>query len=286
MRGVTAHPVAEPDPGEGTRRVLSALVLAPPALFAVYFGTPVFEAVLVLCCAVLAWEWTGLWNVRRLFLIAGVMTAALGGAVAATSVSGTVPALGVVLVGAVVVLGAAIADPQVSDARTKRALWLVSGTVYLGLSIVALTWLRLKLGDGRGVFIWLLAVVWTGDIGAYVLGRTIGGPKLAVSISPNKTWAGFFGAIAGATVVGVATVGLMRAGNAALLIAASVALVVVAQVGDLAESWVKRRAGVKDTSRLIPGHGGLLDRVDGLLAAAAVLALSVGLMGGVPTAWM
>ena len=78
----------------------------------------------------------------------------------------------------------------------------------------------------------------------------------------------------------------MRFGNAALLMAASVALAMVAQVGDLAESWVKRRAGVKDASRLIPGHGGLLDRVDGLVAAAAALALSVGLMGGVPKAWM
>jgi phosphatidate cytidylyltransferase len=262
------------------------LFLAPPALFAVYFGTPVFEAVLVLCCAVLAWEWTGLWNVRRPFLITGVMTATFGGAVAATSMLGAVPALGVLLVGAVAVLGIAIAEPRDSDARAKPALWLIAGTAYLGLPIVALTWIRLGLGDGRGVFLWLLAVVWIGDIGAYVLGRTFGGPRLAVSISPNKTWAGFFGAIAGATVVGVATVGLMRAGNTAALVAASVVLVIVAQGGDLAESWVKRRAGVKDTSRLIPGHGGLLDRLDGLLAAAAVLALGAGLMGGVPTAWM
>ncbi len=286
MRGATAHPVAEPDPGEGARRVLSSLILAPPALFAVYFGTPIFEAVLVLCCAVLAWEWTGLCNVGRHFLITGVMASALGGAVVATSVSGTVPALGVVLVGALAVLGMAIADPRNSDARAERALWLVAGTAYLGLPMVALTWLRLGHGDGRWVFLWLLAVVWIGDIGAYVLGRTFGGPRLAVSISPNKTWAGFFGAIAGATVVGAATAGLMRFGNAALLMAASVALAMVAQVGDLAESWVKRRAGVKDASRLIPGHGGLLDRVDGLVAAAAALALSVGLMGGVPKAWM
>lgn len=286
MRGATAHPVAEPDPGEGARRVRSSLILAPPALLAVYFGTPVFDTVLVLCCAILAWEWTGLCKVDRLFLISGVMTAALGGAVVATSVLGAVPALGVVLVGALAVLVVAIVDSQVSDARAERALWLVSGTAYLGLAMVALTWLRLGLEDGRWVFLWLLAVVWIGDIGAYVVGRTFGGPRIAVSISPNKTWAGFFGAIAGATVVGAATVGLMRSHNAASLVAASVALAMVAQVGDLAESWVKRRAGVKDASRLIPGHGGLLDRVDGLVVAAAALALSIGLMGDVPTAWM
>jgi phosphatidate cytidylyltransferase len=122
-------------------------------------------------------------------------------------------------------------------------------------------------------------VVWANDIAAYACGRAIGGPKLAPRLSPNKTWAGFVGGVASAGALGWAAARLAGAAAPAPLAAASLFLAVAGQLGDLAESAAKRHFGVKDSSRLIPGHGGILDRVDGLLAAsvaAAVLSLGTG----------
>jgi phosphatidate cytidylyltransferase len=136
---------------------------------------------------------------------------------------------------------------------------------------------------GLSVLVWLLIVVWTTDTAAYFAGRRIGGPRLAPRISPGKTWAGFAGGIVGATLASVLValaLGSTRLPYAALL---GALLAVVAQIGDLGESAVKRLAGVKDTGSLIPGHGGVLDRVDSLLLAAPVLALFALLLG--PGAW-
>lgn len=132
--------------------------------------------------------------------------------------------------------------------------------------------------------LFLLAVVWASDIGAYAAGRLLGGPKLAPAVSPSKTWSGAAGGLVAALLAGfgvAAWQGALPPGPPALL--AAVLLGIASQAGDLLESWIKRRCQVKDSSGLIPGHGGLLDRVDGLLAAApvaAALALSVG--PGVP----
>jgi phosphatidate cytidylyltransferase len=126
--------------------------------------------------------------------------------------------------------------------------------------------------------VWLLLVVWTTDIGAYFAGRSIGGPKLAPRISPGKTWAGLVGGMAAAGLVG----GLLTAlAGAGFWLAAGLGalLAAVAQAGDLFESRLKRHAGVKDSGHLIPGHGGLLDRIDGLVFAAPTFALVVALMG-------
>jgi phosphatidate cytidylyltransferase len=137
---------------------------------------------------------------------------------------------------------------------------------------VALVWLRGDVGGAR-LILWLMATVWATDIGAFFAGRLIGGPKLAPRISPKKTWAGLIGAMASAGLVGiVADFSVPGAPGAAVLAAAGAVMAVVAQAGDLGESWVKRHFGAKDSSALIPGHGGLLDRVDGLLAAALALA--------------
>jgi phosphatidate cytidylyltransferase len=151
---------------------------------------------------------------------------------------------------------------------------------YVGLPAIALIWLRGDTVAGRDSVLFVLLVVWATDIAAYLAGRLVGGPRLAPSISPGKTWSGAAGGLAGALLVGW-TAGFsavpLAPGLSAVPLAA--ALSVVAQAGDLLESAIKRRFGVKDSGRLIPGHGGLLDRLDGILTAApaaALLALASG----------
>ena len=146
------------------------------------------------------------------------------------------------------------------------------GVLYCGLPVYALLLIRHE-PDGIRNALWALSLVWATDIGAYFAGRTIGGPKLAPTISPNKTWAGLIGGIALATIVAL----LMHAFYLQPLrfIIASPLLAILAQGGDLYESWLKRRAGVKDSGSVIPGHGGVLDRLDGVVPVTPLAALLV-----------
>jgi phosphatidate cytidylyltransferase len=143
------------------------------------------------------------------------------------------------------------------------------GFVYVAIPAFAL--LVIEWGWERLTF-WVMITTWTTDIGAYFAGRAIGGPKLAPRISPNKTWAGLLGGMAGAAVIGWIAAHFLRIDGIFLLLGAPMAA--LAQAGDLFESWIKRRAGVKDSGSILPGHGGLLDRLDGLLPVlVATLAL-------------
>jgi phosphatidate cytidylyltransferase len=146
------------------------------------------------------------------------------------------------------------------------------GLLYAGLPTAGLIFLR-EQPAGVAYTLWTLAIVWATDIGAYFAGRAIGGAKLAPRLSPNKTWAGLFGGMAGALVVGamLATVG----GLPATCYWLAPLLAVLAQMGDLFESWLKRKAGVKDSGRLLPGHGGALDRLDGVVPVAVLVAALV-----------
>ncbi len=162
-------------------------------------------------------------------------------------------------------------------ART-RLVALAAGVPYLGLGVVALLWLRAGPESGRLAVLFVLLVVWASDIGAYATGRLLGGPLLAPAISPGKTWAGALGGLAAATAVGFATLH-----PASALLAAG--LGTAAQAGDLMESAMKRGFGVKDSGWLIPGHGGLLDRLDGLLTAAPAAAALQLLAGGPALGW-
>lgn len=153
-----------------------------------------------------------------------------------------------------------------------RRRQLAGGVLYCGLPVLALMVLR-RQEDGMVYTLWALALVWATDIGAFFAGRTIGGPKLAPRVSPSKTWAGLIGGVLLAALLAVALhVGY---GLPIRLMLATPLLAGLAQAGDLYESWIKRRAGVKDSGNVLPGHGGVLDRLDGVVPVAPVAALLV-----------
>ena len=160
--------------------------------------------------------------------------------------------------------------------RGWGAAWYISGFVYALMPALALLWIRERDAHGLALLIWAFIVTWATDIGAYFAGRSFGKRKLAPTISPNKTVEGLYGGIAAATVLGGAWAFAMDLG-AALLVLAPV-LAIAAQAGDLFESGMKRRAGVKDSGSWLPGHGGVLDRLDGLVPVA-VLTAAAQLLG-------
>jgi phosphatidate cytidylyltransferase len=151
--------------------------------------------------------------------------------------------------------------------------WYLAGFVYALLAAVALLWVRERADHGPDLLLWVFIVVWATDIGAYAVGRAIGGPKLAPAISPGKTWAGLYGGVAAATLLGGGWALFTGLPKVVLLLAPLFAI--AAQGGDLFESWMKRRAGVKDSGRWLPGHGGVFDRLDGLLPVAILTGIAV-----------
>jgi phosphatidate cytidylyltransferase len=245
-------------------RCLSALVLAPPVLAAIYFGPPYSDVLAIVCGALMGWEWARLCS-------HGQVDAAV---VSAVCVALLVPALGafgqwqfaIAALGAGAVVAAALAR---SGGGARRG-WLFFGLLYVGLFCLAFLAIRAR---GWEPVFWLLLVVWATDIGAYFAGRGIGGPKLAPRISPNKTWAGLIGGMLSAGAVAALFALSPSAFGASLwMVPIAMCLAVLAQMGDLLESFYKRCYNAKDSSNLIPGHGGILDRADGLMAAALAMA--------------
>lgn len=243
-------------------RTASAIVLGLPVLLAAYFGTPLFELMIALAAGVLAWEWFTLCGYGLPRVIGYMQGVVLLSAVAAVVGFGLWQAIVALVVGTAIVL-----------LVSRGELWMSAGTIYLGLPCVALIWLRNDIPAGRDLVCWLIIVVWAADTGAYIAGRLIGGPRLAPGISPNKTWAGLAGGLGLAAATSAGFAGASGQTQVFSPAALGAVLGLTAQIGDLVESWVKRRFGVKDTSGLIPGHGGLLDRVDGLLIVVLVVAV-------------
>jgi phosphatidate cytidylyltransferase len=165
----------------------------------------------------------------------------------------------------------------------QGATWRYLGVPYVGIPAAALVLLRHDAAFGLSAILWILVMVWAADTLAYFAGRLIGGPKLAPIISPKKTWAGLAGAIVGAAFASALFAAMAGLANVPTLALLAGLLAVVAQGGDLFKSGLKRHFGVKDSGRLIPGHGGIIDRVDGLVAVASVAAL-VGLARSGPLA--
>ena len=164
-------------------------------------------------------------------------------------------------------------------------IWASIGTLWIGTASAALLWLAADPLTGRATLLWLFALVWATDSAAYAVGRWVGGPRLAPRWSPKKTWSGALGGIAAAGLVGAITAKILGISMLSPVSWVSMGLSVAVLFGDLAESAAKRRFGVKDTSGLIPGHGGLLDRLDGMLAALAAAAALALVRGASPVVW-
>ena len=243
-------------------RVLAAAVLVPLALACAYVGGLLWSALVTLAVIGLYIEWlmvVGALHQRRV-AVAGVIALALGGACLA--LGRFEPALLAAVAGLAVI---ALLSGQ-------GRLWSVAGFLYAGAALFAAVLLRADREMGFAALVFAMLVVWATDIGGYFAGRGIGGPKLWPRVSPNKTWAGAVGGFLGSLVVaaGFAASGIGR--TVPLLVLGGV-LSVAGQLGDLFESAVKRRFGVKDSSHIIPGHGGLMDRLDGLVAVLMLAAV-------------
>ena len=258
-------------------RILSAAVLAPIALVCIWMGGVAFTGLIALVGAGLAYEWLGLCGQRTSFAAIALFAAVPLAVLLAASDHATAS----LLLLAVTALVATVFSHGLSPSRP-----LAFGIPYLGIGAVALVWLRQPPASGSANVIVLLLIVWASDIGAYMVGRAVGGRRLAPSISPGKTWSGALGGLAGSAAVGFASAAILgdapiswRPAIFAILIG------IVGQAGDLFESLLKRHFGVKDSGALIPGHGGLLDRLDAVLTAAPMAALLALLLGRGVVLW-
>lgn len=245
-------------------RIASGSVLAAVA-FALAYAGPLPFAVLVLVCALaISWEWGRLVRGTTFdlgFLVQGIAVTAAIALAAAGYAALSVAALAIAAI--------TLAPLYAGHGGRLSAL----GVFYVGIPTVALLWFRSDEPFGFMAVLFVFAVVWASDIAAYAAGRSIGGPKLAPRVSPNKTWSGLIGAIvAGAAAAALFAV-LEPGTEVGRLLIIGVSLASIAQVGDLVESALKRAFGLKDASDLIPGHGGFMDRMDGLIAASVMAAL-------------
>jgi phosphatidate cytidylyltransferase len=251
-------------------RVVAALVLAPLALAIAYAGGWLWTVLVTLAAIGLYVEWLTIVAASRepRLVAAGVVALAISGLCLAT---GRIDAAFLALV---------IGLGGVALLSSERRLWTATGFFYAAAAEIASVLVRFDQTKGFAALILVLLVVWVTDIGGYFVGRGIGGPKLWPRVSPKKTWAGAIGGFAASLVVagGFAALDLGKTGPVLLL---GAALSIASQLGDLFESAVKRRFGVKDSSHIIPGHGGLLDRLDGFVAAIVLAAIFGFLRGGV-----
>lgn len=244
-------------------RTVSGIVLAVVALGLTYGGGWGFVALVTIAAALMSWEWSRI--VRGASFDAACLVHALAAAAA--------PVLtftGQTLFASVGLLIAALVVLVLTFGRSTLLSCL--GVFYVGLPAMALVSLRSDQAYGLGAVMFVLLVVWTVDTGAFIGGRSIGGPKLWPAVSPNKTWAGFVCGVGGGVLIGIAIALWLQAPVVHMSLVA-LGLGVVSQGGDLAESALKRHFGVKDASALIPGHGGVMDRVDGVVAAATLAAV-------------
>lgn len=268
------------------QRIVSALTLLPVVLGLIYLGGWWFFALLGLGGILMVREWCTLTHAPDGYPYYLALATAL---LPAAAITADVAPLGAtsltmaLLVAAVVLLVVPPSKLANSTSKSPKPVNGIVGGIYVTLAITSMAWLRLQDTDGRLV-IWLFFAVWAMDVGGYFAGKGIGGPKLAPTISPKKTWAGLIGGVLLSGLVSLFFALFFNIGNPALLPLAGGVLAVVAQLGDLYESAIKRALNTKDSGSLIPGHGGILDRVDGLVFAAPVMVFAFAipeLSGGV-----
>ena len=271
-------------------RIASALVIGPAALAITWWGGSPFAVLVVVAAVLMMDEWTtivmgpsrgplrlGQLGLVGLAVAAAAFVARFGGSPSVTLL-GVVGGLGVASA-----LSMKEARERLLGDEARR--WAPGGALYSGLPSIALVSLR-DAPIGLWLIFFLFAVVWTTDVAAFFAGRAIGGPKLWERVSPKKTWSGAVGGLLGAAIAGVGVAHFAGVTHLVPVLGVAMVLSVASQAGDLFESALKRRFGVKDSGRLIPGHGGILDRVDGLVSAAVLAMLIAMLHGGIanPTA--
>ena len=213
------------------KRIISALVMLPIAIFFIYVGGWLFNVLLISAAMVMAYEWH---------------------------------------------MMVSLSEKTIED-EDKYTVWMIAGGAYVAIPLASLISLRVD-ADGFLLVLWVFSVVWATDICAYFVGKKIGGPKLAPKISPKKTWSGLVGGVIGALCVG-AVAAFFADDFSIRLVIFSGSLAVIAQLGDLGESMLKRYFDVKDSGSIIPGHGGLLDRVDGLVPVVPLVLVVHSLKG-------
>ena len=260
-------------------RILSALVLGPIVLAAIFVGSPYLEIVMIVSGIAMAWEWDRMCGDQKF---------GPGGIVACAALFGIGLAvwfnrfdLALIMIGAAPLIGYGV----VRLSGKGRPGWASASVIVIGVPCLAAIWLRSDPEIGLRITIWLVGVIWATDVGGYVVGRTVGGAKLAPRISPGKTWSGLGGAVSLAAIWGFAWAFWSSAPMPWVICLLGAVTAVVAQCGDLSVSFVKRHFGLKDASNLIPGHGGVLDRFDGLLSTAPVIALFVYVTHGGMDLW-
>ena len=258
-------------------RVASAIVLIPIILWVNWLGSVWYAVLVGLMAGFMALEWVKLIHAGRPVQLA-VHLAAAAVSTALPWMAGPAVAFTAILM----LWAGSVVQRQIAD--MPHSFWSIIGVPYIGLSALALMILRGDPQFGLIAVYWLLFVVWGADTLAYFAGRLIGGPKLLPSISPKKTWAGLIGAIVGGILCSALFAGVAGLDSLLWLCSTGALLAIIEQAGDFFESALKRSVGVKDSSALIPGHGGMLDRVDGLVAAAALAALIGCVRAGISAA--
>ncbi|HWT31642.1 MAG TPA: phosphatidate cytidylyltransferase [Propylenella sp.] len=256
-------------------RIVSAVVLAPVALATMFLGGIVFAFLVVLVAVIAFWEWTSITGAVEPFWLRIGCLVFLAVGLFAVAWSRTDWAL--------ILIGGPALVSLIAGYRLPSPLWTGVGLAYVAIPCAGFIVLRRAEPDGLAAILYVLIVVWATDIAAYFGGRALGGAKLWARVSPKKTRSGALSGLAAAVVAGGIVVWLSSAGAVIAGLVLAAPLSVASQAGDLLESALKRRFGVKDSGRIIPGHGGVLDRIDGLFAAAALawFLAAVGLGGDV-----
>jgi phosphatidate cytidylyltransferase len=245
-------------------RLVSSLLLASVAVLFDYAGRVPFAVLVLAAALVMCWEWGKVVRGEGLDGAFAIQSAAVGGA-GILAVNGLAAiGLSVLIIGAILILVTRFGE----HARLSSL-----GVLYVGVPVVALLWVRSDEPYGAQAVLLIFVLVWSADIFAYIGGRLIGGMKLWPRVSPNKTWSGLLSGVAASALAGALFALFVEGASPAALAASGFALALIAQAGDLAESALKRGFGVKDTSSLIPGHGGFMDRLDGVVAVAVVAGL-------------
>ena len=280
------HPATDDSPFRPPRsdlrlRIVSSLVLVPAAAAVVFQGGMALAVAVMVIALLMAWEWGALVAASpALRTKVRILLSTLGLAVLAVTVAFSA---GYGVLAAIGACAAALVIGRSLGARSGA--WAAAAVMSMVIPAIALLWLRDRPSLGLETVVWALATVVVVDVGAYAAGRTIGGPRLWPRISPSKTWAGLVGGAMAAVLFAGITVAVIGDARLVVLLPLAVVLALTAQAGDLLESSVKRRFDVKDSGALIPGHGGVLDRLDGQLTVLPMVAAAVWISGRSVLVW-